>query len=147
MTRSFPAAIGQQPSSVPVLRKTLVVGGVFVVALAVVGAVTGALLAGGQGAIGALLGAIVGGLMVALTAASILFANRFDLGGFFAVVLGVWLAKFVLFLVAAVVFQEQPWLNRTAMFVSIIAAVLGSLVIDVLVVARSRVANVSDLAR
>ncbi|QHC67080.1 hypothetical protein GSU68_11240 [Rathayibacter sp. VKM Ac-2759] len=147
MTGENPAVTRQQPASVPVLRRTLVIGGVFVLALAVVGAAVGALAAGAEGAIGALLGAIVGGVMVALTAASILVANRLDIGGFFAVVLGTWLAKFVLFIIAALVLRDQPWLNSTAMFVTIIVAVLGSLVIDVLVVSRSRLANVSDIAR
>ncbi|WKK71677.1 hypothetical protein Q0F99_00120 [Rathayibacter oskolensis] len=147
MTGENPAVVRQQPASVPVLRRTLVIGGVFVLALAVVGAAVGALAAGAEGAIGALLGAIVGGVMVALTAASILVANRLDIGGFFAVVLGTWLAKFVLFIIAALVLRDQPWLNSTAMFVTIIVAVLGSLVIDVLVVSRSRLANVSDIAR
>ncbi|NQX03957.1 hypothetical protein HQQ82_03990 [Rathayibacter sp. VKM Ac-2856] len=147
MTGASPAASRPQPASVPVLRRTLVVGGVFVLVLAVVGSVIGFLAAGGEGAIGALIGAVVGGVMVALTAASILVANRMDIGGFFAVVLGTWLAKFVLFVIAALVLRDQPWLNSTAMFVTIIAAVLGSLVIDVLVVSRSRMANVSDIAR
>lgn len=147
MTGTSPAAPRQQLASVPVLRRTLVVGGVFVLILAVLGTVIGALVAGPEGALGALLGAIVGGVMVALTAASILVANRLDIGGFFAVVLGTWLAKFILFVIAAVVLREQPWLNSTAMFVTIIVAVIGSLVIDVLVVSRSRIANVSDISR
>ncbi|KQQ00907.1 MULTISPECIES: hypothetical protein [unclassified Rathayibacter] len=147
MTGENPAVVRQQPASVPVLRRTLVIGGVFVLVLAVVGAAIGAVAAGAEGALGALLGAIVGGVMVALTAASILVANRLDIGGFFAVVLGTWLAKFVLFIIAALVLRDQPWLNSTAMFVTIIVAVLGSLVIDVLVVSRSRIPNVSDIAR
>lgn len=147
MTGASPATPRRQPASVPVLRRTLVVGGIFVLALAVVGTVIGGFAAGGEGAIGALLGAIVGGVMVLLTAASILVANRLDIGGFFAVVLGTWLAKFVLFVIAALVLRDQPWLNSTAMFVTIIVAVLGSLVIDVVVVSRSRLPHVSDIAR
>ncbi|KZX22245.1 hypothetical protein [Rathayibacter tanaceti] len=147
MTEASPASPRPQPASVPVLRRTIAVGGFFVLALAILGTVVGGITAGGEGAIGALLGAIVGGVMVLLTAASILVANRLDIGGFFAVVLGTWLAKFVLFVIAALVLRDQPWLNSTAMFVTIIVAVLGSLVIDVLVVSRSRVANVSDIAR
>jgi len=58
-----------------------------------------------------------------------------------------WLAKFVLFVIAALVLRDQPWLDSTAMFVTIIVAVLGSLAIDVLVVSRSRMPNVSDIAR
>lgn len=147
MTGASPATPRRQPASVPVLRRTLVVGGIFVLALAVVGTVIGGFAAGGEGAIGALLGAIVGGVMVLLTAASILVANRLDVGGFFAVVLGTWLAKFVLFVITALVLRDQPWLNSTAMFVTIIVAVLGSLVIDVVVVSRSRLPHVSDIAR
>lgn len=147
MTGDIPAATRPQPTSVPILRRTLVLGGVFIAGLAVVGAIVGALVSGGEGAIGALVGAVIGGVMVALTAVSILVANRLDIGGFFAVVLGMWLAKFVLFVIAALVLRDQPWLNSTAMFVTIIVAVLGSLAIDVLVVSRSRMPNVSDIAR
>jgi hypothetical protein len=147
MTGASPATPRPQPASVPVLRRALRIGGLFVLVLAVAGSLVGALAAGAEGAVGALLGAIVGGVMVLLTAASILVANRLDIGGFFAVVLGTWLAKFVLFVIAALVLRDQPWLDSTAMFVTIIVAVLGSLVIDVLVVSRSRMANVSDLAR
>ncbi|AZZ49177.1 hypothetical protein C5C31_01205 [Rathayibacter rathayi] len=147
MTGASPATPRPQPASVPVLRRALVVGGLFVLALAVLGTVVGGIAAGREGAVGALLGAIVGGVMVLLTAASILVANRLDIGGFFAVVLGTWLAKFVLFVIAALVLRGQPWLDSTAMFVTIIVAVLGSLVIDVLVVSRSRLPNVSDIAR
>ncbi|NRD08055.1 hypothetical protein [Rathayibacter agropyri] len=147
MTGASPATPRRPPASVPVLRRTLVIGGIFVLALAVVGTVVGWFAAGGEGAIGSLLGAIVGGVMVLLTAASILVANRLDIGGFFAVVLGTWLAKFVLFVIAALVLRDQPWLNSTAMFVTIIVAVLGSLVIDVVVVSRSRLPHVSDIAR
>ncbi|PPG99181.1 hypothetical protein C5C00_01165 [Rathayibacter rathayi] len=147
MTGASPATPRPQPASVPVLRRALVVGGLFVLALAVLGTVGGGIAAGREGAVGALLGAIVGGVMVLLTAASILVANRLDIGGFFAVVLGTWLAKFVLFVIAALVLRGQPWLDSTAMFVTIIVAVLGSLVIDVLVVSRSRLPNVSDIAR
>lgn len=147
MTGASPATPRRPPASVPVLRRTLIIGGIFVLALAVVGTVVGGLAAGGEGAIGSLLGAIVGGVMVLLTAASILVANRLDIGGFFAVVLGTWLAKFVLFVIAALVLRDQPWLNSTAMFVTIIVAVLGSLVIDVVVVSRSRLPHVSDIAR
>lgn len=147
MTGASPATPRRPPASVPVLRRTLVIGGILVLALAVVGTVVGWFAAGGEGAIGSLLGAIVGGVMVLLTAASILVANRLDIGGFFAVVLGTWLAKFVLFVIAALVLRDQPWLNSTAMFVTIIVAVLGSLVIDVVVVSRSRLPHVSDIAR
>ena len=71
MTGASPATPRPQPASVPVLRRALVVGGLFVLALAVLGTVVGGIAAGGEGAIGALLGAIVGGVMVLLTAASI----------------------------------------------------------------------------
>lgn len=49
MTGENPAVTRQQPASVPVLRRTLVIGGVFVLALAVVGAAVGALAAGAEG--------------------------------------------------------------------------------------------------
>jgi len=36
------------------------------------------------------------------------------------------------------VLKDQPWLNTLVLFLSIIVSVLGSLVIDMVVIARSR---------
>ena len=47
--------------------------------------------------------------------------------------------KFVGFLVVIVLVKDQPWINPTVLFLVVIAAVLGSLVIDMIVIAKSRI--------
>jgi hypothetical protein len=88
-------------------------------------------------------------VFMGITAASILLANRFAssevfVGAFFGIVLGGWLLKFILFIVLVVMLRDADWLNPVVLFVSIVAGVIGSLVVDVLVVARSRLPYASD---
>jgi hypothetical protein len=64
---------------------------------------------------------------------------------FFAVVLGGWIVKFILFLVLALLLKDQPWINPVVLFLSIIAGVLVSLVLDVIIVSRSRMLYASDV--
>jgi hypothetical protein len=72
---------------------------------------------------------------------------RGDLGSpvFFGIVLGTWLIKLVLFVVLAIWLHSQTWLDPRVFFVAVIVSVLGSLAIDVLAFARSRVPYVSDV--
>ncbi|MDH6536568.1 hypothetical protein [Aurantimicrobium minutum] len=135
------------PSSVPVLRRTLAYGFAFAAAIAVVGGVTGLLVAGPIAAWSAVIGAVMAGVFLGITALSILIAVRFDIVAFFGIVLGAWLLKFVAFIVAALALRDQPWINPTALFLSLIAGVIASLVVDVVVVMKTRMPYVSDLQR
>jgi hypothetical protein len=138
------------PSSEPVLRRVLKWGGVLAIGIAVVGAVVGFIFAGWIGVTSALIGTAMAVVFLGITAASILLANRFYgsdiyVGAFFGIVLGGWLLKFVLFLILAFALKGQPWINPAIMFLSLIAGVIGSLVVDVLVVFRSRIPYASDV--
>ena len=135
------------PSSVPVLRRTLAYGFAFAAAIAVVGGVIGLLVAGPIAAWSAVIGAVMAGVFLGITALSILIAVRFDIVAFFGIVLGAWLLKFVAFIVAALALRDQPWINPTALFLSLIAGVISSLVVDVVVVMKTRMPYVSDLQR
>ena len=135
------------PSSVPVLRRTLAYGFAFAAAIAVVGGVIGLLVAGPIAAWSAVIGAAMAGVFLGITALSILIAVRFDIVSFFGIVLGAWLLKFVAFIVAALALRDQPWINPTALFLSLIAGVIASLVVDVVVVMKTRMPYVSDLQR
>ena len=53
--------------------------------------------------------------------------------------MGAWLLKFVLFLVLAVSLKDQPWIQPTVLFITIVVAVVGTLAVDVIVAAKSRV--------
>jgi hypothetical protein len=146
-----PASGHRRPSSTPVFQSVLRGGLVLAVAIAVVGGVIGFLAAGTPGLVSALIGALIGGLFLAVTAASILFANRLSNGdmlhpAYFGIILGAWLLKFVLFLVMVFLLREQPWIDGTVLFLTLVAGVLGTLAIDVIVVARSRIPYVSDVS-
>lgn len=139
-----------RPSSTPVFRRILAFEAVVALVAAVAGAAIGAAVSGTAGLAGAFVGAAMALLFLGVTAASILTANRFAgtdafLPAFFGIVLGGWLLKFVVFLALVFLLKDQPWLDSTVLFLTIVAVVLGSLVVDVLVVARSRLPVVSDL--
>jgi hypothetical protein len=147
-TAPRPAAPAQ-PSSTPVLKDALKYGVFLTLAIAVVGALLGGIFSGWIGVTSALIGTLIAAVFLSITAISILIANRFiasDLyvGIFFGIVLGGWIVKFVLFLILAIVLRDQPWINPTVLFLSLIAGVIGSLVVDMVVVFRSRVPYVSD---
>jgi hypothetical protein len=139
-----------QPTSVPVLRRILIYGAVLALGIAVVGAVIGGIVAGVTGVVSALIGTVIAVLFMGITAASILVANRYAgresaVGAFFGIVMGGWLLKFVLFLVLVIVLKDQPWVQPVVLFLSIIAGVVGSLVVDTVVVLKSRMTYVSDV--
>ncbi|KTS03124.1 MULTISPECIES: hypothetical protein [Microbacterium] len=148
MTSITPA---RRPSSTPVLRTALVWGGIVTVVLLVVGAVVG-LSVGGAGGLGsALAGVAVSAFFLAVTAASILIANRWFgdplyVPIFFGIVLGGWLLKLVLFIVAIVVLREQAWVSPVIFYVALVVSVVASLVVDVVVLLRMRIPSASDVS-
>lgn len=136
-------------SSNPLLWATVRWGAVVTVIVAVVGAISGYLVAGLDGLYSALLGVGLAGVFVMITALSMLFANRwFGTPSFtvvfFGVVLGAWLVKLVLFLVVLFIFAKQDWVQDMVFFVSIAVAILGSLVVDITVMSRMKLPYVSD---
>jgi hypothetical protein len=145
-----PDATRPEPTSVPIFRQILVYGSLLAMVIAVVGAIIGGIVAGGVGVVSALVGTAISLVFMGITAGSILFANRFAgresaIGAFFGIVMGGWLLKFVIFLVLVVLLKDQPWVAPVILFLSIVAGVIGSLVVDVVVVMKSRVAYVSDV--
>ncbi|SFS00282.1 hypothetical protein SAMN04487846_1362 [Microbacterium sp. cf046] len=118
--------------------------------LAVVGGVVGYLVSGVSGLVSGLLGAAMWLVFLALTSISIQVATRAtkdDPGSplFFGIVLGSWVLKLVLFVVLSIWLRAQPWLDPTVFFVTVIIAVVGSLVFDVIAFQRARVPYVGDV--
>jgi hypothetical protein len=139
-----------EPTSVPIFRKILVYGSILSVGIAVVGAIIGGIVVGSTGVISALVGALMAAVFMGITAGSLLIANKYAgresaIGAFFGIVMGGWLLKFVLFLVLVVVLKGQPWVEPGVLFLSIIAGVIGSLVVDVVVLMKSRMPYTSDV--
>ncbi len=139
------------PSSQPILKKALVVGGIAAAIVIVVMSVIGFAVDDGKGLLSAALGSATAFVFLGITAASILISNLFVKSDlyvvwFFVIVLGSWIIKFVLFIVAALLLRDQPWINPTLFFISVIVGVMVSLVIDMIVVTKSRIPYVGDLS-
>ncbi len=139
-------------SSTPILRTTLMWSAIVTGALAVLGGTLGFVFGGVTGLWAALVGVLIGALFLAITAISILIANRWYgdplyVPIFFGIVLGGWILKFVVFLIALLVIREQSWFASTSMifFLALVAGVLASLAVDVVVLTRMRVPHVSDV--
>lgn len=133
-----------------IVKRALVAGAVVTAVIAIVASTWGALVSELAGMWGALVGSALGFALLGLTPLSIIWGFRLGKGdllspGFFSAVLGVWLLKFVVFLAAVFWLGDQTWLDRTVLFVTIVAAVLAGLVTDLVVVARSRMPYVSDI--
>jgi hypothetical protein len=132
-------------TAVPVMKKVLLYGAVLAVAIALVGSVIGYFVAGGSGIASALVGTAMAVLFLAITAVSIIIAGRYNIAAFFGIVMGAWLLKFVLFLVLIFLLKDLPWVHTLVLFLSIVAAIVGTLVVDVVVIAKSRMPYVSDV--
>ena len=136
--------------SATILARALVYGGILTVGVAVVGSVVGYVVAGVPGLVSALIGAGLTALFMGFTALSIVLAARVTKGEasstlFFGIVLGVWLLKFIVFIVILVLLRDQPFIEPLVMFFSILAAVIGSLVVDVVAYLGARVPYVGDI--
>lgn len=126
------------------LRTSLVLGAIVTIAIAVVGGSIGFFLIGPTGIWSALVGSAVAFVFMGITAGSILVGQKASGGSiasgvFFAVVLGAWLLKFVLFLVVAFAIKNSDFFDVVIAFGCVIAAVLGALVSDVIAISRARV--------
>ncbi|HWV48577.1 MAG TPA: hypothetical protein VN035_03895 [Microbacterium sp.] len=137
-------------SSTPILRRTLIWSVIAAGILAVLAGGIGFAVAGGEGLVSGLLGVLLAVVFLGITGLSILIANRWYgdplyVQFFFAIVLGGWLLKLGLFVVIMIVLAGQPWIVPMVFFLSIVAGVAMSLIIDVVVLTRMRLPNVSDI--
>lgn len=126
-----------------VFTKVLKLGAMLIGAIAVLGSAIGFLTAGLPGLFGSLVGATIALLFVSLTALSVLFGGKLSLGGFYGVVLGGWLLKVILFIATIGIINQVQGLNRMAIFITLVASVLGSLAVDGYVATKARIPVVS----
>ncbi len=135
-------------SSNPVMRNTLIWSAIVIGALALVGALVGWLVDGSKGLASAVVAIVVAGLFLGFTAFAVLLAGRTPLGStaFFAIFIGVWLLKFLVFIGVMLVLRMQEWISPFVFFFSLVAAVAASLIVDLVVFARTRVPAVGDVA-
>ena len=137
-------------SVTPILIRALRYGAILALAVAVVAGAIGLLVAGVPGLLGGLFGSLLAAVFLGLTAGIMLFAGRVAKGDttgptFFGIVLAAWFLKLVVFVIAAIVFGRLHWVDPYVFFFSVIAAVIGSLVADIVAFLRARVPYVSDV--
>ncbi|MBG6107651.1 hypothetical protein [Frigoribacterium sp. CG_9.8] len=138
-------------SAIPILKRILGYGGILALVIAVVGSAVGFIVGGGVGLVSALIGTAMAVFFLGITAASIVLATKVARGdllsvAFFGIVMGAWLVKLVVFIVLIVLLKDQPWIQTQVLFLTVVVAVMGTLVVDVVVIARSRMPYVSDIS-
>lgn len=134
------------------LRRVLALSALLALAIALVGGVIGFVVAGWPGVWSALAGSVVAVAFCSLTALSIIVGFKVSRGelvnvAFFGVLLGGMLVKFALFFVLMIVLRSQDWLDPGVAFGTMLVGVLGSLVVDAVVIGRSRIPLDVDLER
>jgi fructose-specific phosphotransferase system IIC component len=137
-------------SVTPLLTRALRYGGLVAALVAVGAAAIGLAVAGAPGLTGGLVGAAMSFVYLGLTAVSMLVGGRAARGDgtspvFFGVVIAFWLLKLIVFVIAAVWLRGQDWLDPAVFAGTVIVAVLGSLIADVVAFVRARIPYVSDV--
>jgi len=123
------------------MARVLKLGSLLVLAIALLGSLVGFLVIGISGVYAALIGSGAAFLFTALTALSVLIGSKLNLAGFLGAVLGGWLVKMVLFLIGFSMLNRAEWLTRESrpiVFFTVVAAVIGGLVIDTMIVSKAR---------
>jgi hypothetical protein len=147
MTASSPKSASQSPSDQPVIRRAIRYGIILTIAVIVVGGIVGYLAGGVLGLVSALIGAGITAVFMGVTAVSFLVAGRLGklpegIAIYYGIILGTFIIKFVIFLVLVIALRSAHWLNPTIFGLTTIVAVLGTLVVDMLALLRSRVTYV-----
>lgn len=132
------------PVSQPIFIKALIWSAVATIVIAISAAIVGNLISGTNGLISGLIGGAAAGIFFALTLSSIVFANRFSgsehyVAAFFGIVMGAWLLKFVLFIVGSLILKEKSFIDVKILFISLIIGVIVSLILDSIVIFKTRI--------
>ena len=107
--------------------------------IASLGSLAGFFVEGQNGVISALIGSALAFVFGALTVISMLVGRKLSLAGFFGVVMGGWLVKLIGFALLARALQGAEFINGPVLFLTLVAAILGSLVIDSIAVLSARI--------
>lgn len=140
----------QRRTATIIMRETLKWACIIIGILAVVAAGVGYLVAGLNGLWSGLAGVLLAGLFFGLTALMMLIAARLPgdqlmSTAYFAVVMGGWFVKVIVFIIGMLVLRVQPWIVPWVFFFSAIAGALASLIVDIVVFARVRVPYVGEV--
>jgi len=107
--------------------------------IASLGSLAGYFVEGMNGVVSALIGAGLAFAFGALTVVSMIIGRKLSLAGFFGVVMGGWLVKLIGFALLARSLHGAEFINGPVLFLTLVAAILGSLVIDSIAVLSARI--------
>ncbi|CAB4900584.1 unannotated protein [freshwater metagenome] len=107
--------------------------------IASIGSLAGFFTEGMSGVVSALIGSGLAFVFGALTVVSMMIGRKLSLAGFFGVVMGGWLVKIIGFALLARSLQGADFINGPVLFLTLVAAILGSLVIDSIAVLSARI--------
>ncbi len=131
-------------SAQDLFRRAIAYGAYLAIAIAVIGSLVSMLTVGLPGVYAALIGAAISTSFSLMTIFSVWFGSKLPLNGFYALVLGGWLIKVVLFGVVLAILQGAQNFNGPVFFFAIVAGVLGGLGIDSWLVLKARIPTVGD---
>jgi len=112
---------------------------ILVAAIAVLGGAAGFFLSGTNGLISALIGAAIAFVFSILTILSVFVGSKLDIAGFYAVVLGGWLFKIVIFGIVLVVLRGAEFIDGPLLFTTVVVTVIGTLAVDSYAALRARI--------
>jgi hypothetical protein len=121
------------------MRRVLRVGLVALLVALPVALLAGWALDGTAGLWGALIGMGIATVFFALTVGVALGTARLDVTALGAAVLGSWLVKMILLIVVLVLLRDADFYSRPVLFVTLLLATVGALVLEAVVVSRTRV--------
>ena len=107
--------------------------------IASLGSLAGYFVESMNGVVSALIGAGLAFAFGALTVVSMMIGRKLSLSGFFGVVMGGWLITLFGFALLARSLQGAEFINGPVLFLTLVAAILGSLVIDSIAVLSARI--------
>jgi membrane associated rhomboid family serine protease len=124
--------------------RAIKLGVLLAIAIAGIGSLVSILTVGVSGVYAALIGALVSTSFSLMTILSVWIGGKLPLNAFYAMVLGGWLLKVVLFGVVLAVLQGAQNFNGPVFFFAIVAGVMGGLAIDSWLVLKARIPTVDN---
>lgn len=129
------------------MRRALIWMVLVVLTLTVALAIAANVLSGIDGLLSALVGGALAIGFTGMTLVSVVIASRVSLDRFLLVIFGMWLAKMAIFLVIILVVREQAFVVPAALVGTMLVGAAASLVVDFLVLLRSRTPIIDEPTR